>query len=109
VAESAQGRKRPNLGVLFNISYTIGFLATPILALLFPGWRPLQLAISIPALLLVLPCWHLPESPRWLISQGRHREALYVVRHATTKNVDRQRSISTGEQQLQQVCLASFN
>jgi MFS family permease len=103
VAEAAQARKRPNLGMLFNISYPIGFLAAPILALVFQGWRPLQLAISLPALLLILPCWHLPESPRWLISQGRHREALYVVRHATSKNVERQRSISSTDPTFQQV------
>jgi MFS family permease len=107
VAEAAQARKRPNLGMLFNISYPMGFLAAPILALVFQGWRPLQLAISLPALLLLLPCWHLPESPRWLISQGRHREALHVVRQATSKNVERQRSISSTDPTFQQVCFFS--
>ncbi|XP_059476468.1 organic cation transporter protein-like [Neocloeon triangulifer] len=102
MAESAYAPRRPTLAVLFNLSYPIGFLAAPVLSLIFPGWRPFQLAISLPALLLVLPCWSLPESPRWLISQGRHREALHVVRHATTDNIDRQRSISSTENRFQQ-------
>ncbi|XP_065341858.1 organic cation transporter protein isoform X1 [Cloeon dipterum] len=102
MAESAKAPRRPNLGVLFNMSYAIGFVIAPVLSLAFSGWRPFQMAISVPALLLLLPCWSLPESPRWLISQGRHREALYVVRHATTKNIDRQRTISSTENRFQQ-------
>nr|XP_046266417.1 solute carrier family 22 member 5-like isoform X4 [Scatophagus argus] len=49
-------------------------------------WKSLLLGISLPGLVF-LPCWWLiPESPRWLISQGRVEEAEAVIRKAAKIN-----------------------
>ncbi len=43
------------------------------------GWRGLAVISGIPALMAVWAAFVLPESPRWLISQGRTAEARRVV------------------------------
>jgi MFS family permease len=50
-------------------------------------WRRFALLCSIPCPLSVLLGWWLvPESPRWLCTQGRCQEALDVLRHASHIN-----------------------
>ncbi|KAL1131480.1 hypothetical protein AAG570_011097, partial [Ranatra chinensis] len=72
---------RTRLGCIFNISYPVGYMILPALALYFDDWRSLQLIISLPALLLLVNCWFIPESPRWLLTQGRRDEALTLVKN----------------------------
>ena len=42
-------------------------------------WRQLTLAISLPCLPFLLLHWAVPESPRWLLAQGRTSEATKVL------------------------------
>ena len=51
--------------VLFNLK------CCPV-AYFIRDWQPLQLAISIPSLLLLSYYWFIPESPRWLLSVNRY-------------------------------------
>ena len=54
---------------------------TPLHTYDFTAWRyQLELAISMPFLLLIGYWWLTPESPRWLLSQNRSAEALQVVK-----------------------------
>uniref|UniRef100_A0A1B6FR82 Major facilitator superfamily (MFS) profile domain-containing protein n=2 Tax=Cuerna arida TaxID=1464854 RepID=A0A1B6FR82_9HEMI len=80
LAEIVSKERRANLGCIYNLSYPIGYLALPIISLIFPEWRHLQLAISLPAILLLLHCWVLPESPKWLITQNRQEEAWRIIK-----------------------------
>jgi putative MFS transporter len=68
------------------VAYTFGFCAVPIVGLLarilvpispfgIAGWRWLFVAGSLGALIVWVLRRRLPESPRWLESAGRHREA----------------------------------
>ena len=64
-----------NFGILssFLIQYGCSFIDSD------AAWRiPLGLQM-IPTVALFLVMWVLPESPRWLMSQGREREALQVL------------------------------
>lgn len=39
------------------------------------GWRLMFEAVVIPSILFLISAWFVPESPRWLISQGRKEQA----------------------------------
>ncbi len=44
------------------------------------AWRWLLASAALPALIISLLRWGTPESPRWLMRQGRFQEAHAVVR-----------------------------
>jgi len=43
------------------------------------GWRWMFSAVAIPAIVFTLASLFIPESPRWLLAQGREREAYTVL------------------------------
>ena len=68
------------------IFLSLGEAGAVIFAMMFRHWRKFQLVVSI---LMILPAglWFvLPESPRWLIAQGRFKEAQEEVKKAAVKN-----------------------
>ncbi|XP_066991264.1 organic cation transporter protein isoform X2 [Anabrus simplex] len=82
LTEVSNAKRRTMLGILYNMSYPVGMLLLPLIAYFVRDWKTLQLALSFPALLLIICCWFIPESPRWLLSQGRRDDAWAVVRQA---------------------------
>ncbi len=83
VSEFSPARRRGTMVVLLESFWAYGaVLAALVGFLVIPqwGWRAALLMGALPALYTVVIRRALPESPRFLLSQGRHEEAEAVVR-----------------------------
>uniref|UniRef100_A0A8C5I0A2 Solute carrier family 22 member 13-like n=1 Tax=Gouania willdenowi TaxID=441366 RepID=A0A8C5I0A2_GOUWI len=68
-------------------SFPLGLMILPGIAYLIPNWRILQLVLFSPLILVVaLFYWVLPESARWLITQGKKKEAIQLIKRAAKVN-----------------------
>ncbi|XP_068160355.1 solute carrier family 22 member 13-like [Antennarius striatus] len=73
--------------MLLMISYSVGLMILAGISYLIPNWRILQLVLFSPLVLLLGAFfWFLPESARWLITQGRKEEAQKVLQRAARVN-----------------------
>jgi putative MFS transporter len=76
----AQGRGR--FFLVYELIFPIGLLVAGLAgALIVPalGWQVMFLIGGLPGVVIAWLVWRLPESPRWLIAQGRLEEAAAIV------------------------------
>ncbi|XP_061171144.1 organic cation transporter protein-like [Saccostrea echinata] len=79
-------RMRMWAGMFFQLFWGLGVLLLAAIAFLIRDWRYLNLATSLPTILFLSYYWLVPESTRWLIVRGRHKEAEKIFQHAAKVN-----------------------
>ncbi|KAK6169202.1 hypothetical protein SNE40_020298 [Patella caerulea] len=78
--------KRKYAGNFIMLAWATGLFLLGLLAYFIRDWKNLTLVTSVPNILFVSFWWLLPESPRWLLSKGRYKEAEEIIRKAAKVN-----------------------
>jgi putative MFS transporter len=68
----------------YGVSYLAGYLMLPLGA---DGWRWMLASSAVPAIIILLARLNMPESPLWLASKGKEKEANEIVQRIFGKNV----------------------
>jgi len=85
ISEIAPTKIRGTLVSMFQLLITVGILAAYLSNTVFADdnnlecWRPMLYVGVIPALILFVGMFFLPETPRWLMSKGREEDARKVL------------------------------
>nr|XP_015816929.2 organic cation/carnitine transporter 2 [Nothobranchius furzeri] len=68
------------------VCFAVGYMLLPLIAFFIRDWRMLLFGITLPGCIRVAFWWFVPESPRWLISQGKLEEAETIILNAAKLN-----------------------
>jgi MFS transporter, putative metabolite:H+ symporter len=83
INELSRAHGRGRFFMLYELIFPIGFLAAAVAGAQFVpiyGWNILFLIGTVPGLVITYMVSRLPESPRWLIREGRYAEAEAIIR-----------------------------
>ncbi|XP_067845370.1 solute carrier family 22 member 3-like [Heptranchias perlo] len=72
--------------VVTQAVFSLSIMLLPGFAYLIKSWKGIQLAITVPNFVLLLYCCLIPESPRWLLSRKRIKEALKIAQDIAEQN-----------------------
>ncbi|KAH8293805.1 hypothetical protein KR054_004772 [Drosophila jambulina] len=79
IVENICLKHRSWMSIAFSASYPVGMIILAIIGYFIQPWRHLQLALTIPSLLLLLNCYLMNESPRWLITNRRYDRVYKIL------------------------------
>ncbi|XP_033625385.1 organic cation transporter protein-like isoform X1 [Asterias rubens] len=77
---------RTMVGTILAMLFSIGYVLLAVMAYSLREWRHLQLAISIPTFIFFAFFFFLPESPRWLISKKKFKQAEKIIKSIAKVN-----------------------
>jgi len=77
--------------LVIDFFWTAGSMLVPMIAYVtigyYDSWKSFVTVCALPCVIsTVFGYYYVPESPRWLICQGRHKEALAILRNAAKLN-----------------------
>ncbi|XP_046398714.1 organic cation transporter protein-like isoform X2 [Ischnura elegans] len=84
--EIVGGKWRTISGVSYLFPVPLSYITIAGICYVVRGWQWQQLAITLPAVLLLSLWWIVPESPQWLLAMGRINEVLAILKEATDVN-----------------------
>ncbi|XP_036673347.3 organic cation transporter protein [Drosophila suzukii] len=79
IVENVCLKHRSWMSIAFSASYPVGMIILAVMGYIIQPWRHLQLALTIPSLLLILNCYLMNESPRWLIANQRYDRVYKIL------------------------------
>jgi len=77
---------RTMASVFAQIPFAVGYLFIVFIAWCIRSWQILQWVLAIPNSLFFLLYFIIPESPRWLVSQGKTERAIKSIKVAANSN-----------------------
>ena len=87
IAELVPSKVRGSLVAVNMLAITSGIVVAYLVDYAFSGihgWRYMFGLAAIPSIGLVIGMWHLPDSPRWLISKSKVEQARRILQRART-------------------------
>jgi MFS transporter, putative metabolite transport protein len=102
ISEFAPPRDRGKLLSMWQLLWSVGALMSPFVAILLlplgdEAWRWMFATGAVPALFILVGRSQIPETPRWLLSQGKVTEAREVLAWAGQPTDLRATELPTGE------------
>ncbi|XP_032882275.1 solute carrier family 22 member 3-like [Amblyraja radiata] len=79
-------RQRRVVIVVTQTMFSLGVMLLPGFAYMIKSWKGIQMAVTVPNFVLLLYCCLIPESPRWLLTRKRLKEALKVAQEMADQN-----------------------
>lgn len=86
VSDITYGKYRVIAVCLFEQFWSIGVILLPGIASWWSAWSTIYIAITLPTVGLIILCYWIPDSPRWLLKHGKVQEALQVLKDAAKVN-----------------------
>jgi SP family arabinose:H+ symporter-like MFS transporter len=83
LSESAPTKSRGAMIAIYQLAITVGIIMAYLvnyLLLPYNNWRLMFASSIIPALLLIIGLFFIPESPRWLLNVGRSEESIAALK-----------------------------
>ncbi|XP_055855676.1 organic cation transporter-like protein [Episyrphus balteatus] len=88
---------RIRFGSLLRLCAGFSKFLLAVVAKTYPNWRLIERIFYIPALAFVILPWILPESLRWLLSQGEEEKAVLTLKNAARINKRKLSDFSIGK------------
>ena len=72
--------------LLYMLYFPVGYVSLAGVAIFVRDYKLLQLIFAVTSVPVIFIHWLLPESPRWLLTQNRYKEASDIIQHMATIN-----------------------